>query len=205
MSLFVEGADEPTRVLAPGQELAPFEMRESLNIIRNPDEFPFDKYEGELQARASRTAEAKPLAIPVVIIPDTSGIPGYHFTNTAPTGFQQTVGLATGTWIVETSIVRSTDTQISALLVGLLMLTSAIGAFAMGALVFIGRRPVASGSFLAFAAIFPFSLIALRTAIPDLPHSDVLFDIYVFYPSVTLSFLVLIGGMARWLATPEAD
>lgn len=205
LKLSVDGADPPTRMLEEGDTLGPFLVVAPLDVERPTQDFPFDEYRGQLTVFAARPEGADRSPVPVVIRPDTTGVPGYRFLNTAPAGFSQADGLAAGRWLMDTKIHRAADVKMSTILLSIIMILTAVGALAMSSLVFIGRRKVSTGAFLMYIAIYPFSLIALRTAVPDLPSSGVRFDTIVFLPSVALAFIAVIASIVRWLMTRGAE
>ncbi len=201
--LSVDGASSAITSLAAGDTLGPFDIAVAVHPIRATYDFPFDVYGGQLMATAASGPNAIP--VPIVISVEVDGIPGYRIAYSSPAGFDPAKALTAGDWTTVLRVERTGDVKMSTVLMALLMLISACGVMAIGALVFIGRRPVSTGAYLMFVSIFPFSIIALRTAIPNLPTSDIRFDTFVFHPSVALAFLALIGGIIRWLATPTAN
>lgn len=197
--LFVDGARPAVQEIAAGALVEPFSASVPITDVHPLVDFPLDRYRGQLVATASSGATP----IPVVLQPVSPGVAGFTITTSAPAGFSTSGALAAGRWVTSVAIARDEDVRFITLLVGLLLVCSAIGVFAVGLPVILGRREV-HVEMLAWMAIFPFALIALRGVIPDAPPDGITFDVLAYYWAIALVFLTFIACVVRWLATRGA-
>ena len=99
---------------------------------------------------------------------------------------------------------RDDDVRLITIIVGAVLVCSAVALLAVCTAIMSGRRKV-STDMLAWMAIFPFALITIRAVIPGVPPVGVDFDVVAYYWPVAVAFLALIATVIRWLATRGAE
>jgi hypothetical protein len=203
LTLYVDGSATPEQTLHKGELLGRFGIKIVLREATGLSSFPFDSYRAQLVASARQARSSAP--IPVVIYAQPPGVAGYIATFQRAPGFAPQAGLSSGNWRTAVAVRRDMDVKAVTFLVAFVMIFSGLAVLSVGFTIIVGRRKAQTGDSLAWLALFPFALIVLRDVIPVAPPVGVDFDVIAYYWPVAIGFLIFIGCVIRWLATPGAD
>ncbi len=204
--LFVDGAEPPERTIEAGSVIERSDATIGVSDVTPIVNFPFDSYGGLIEASAklkepSATGSSN---IPVIVHPEPPGVAGYNMLFSSPPGFSAPAALASGHWRTTLNVTRDDDVRLITILVGAILVCSALALLMVCTAIMSGRRKV-STDMLAWMAIFPFALITIRGVIPGAPPVGVNFDVVAYYWPVSVAFLTLIATVVRWLATRGAE